>query len=493
MKRLLNLLENMQAQKQPSAKTLLLYNFLKAADENTINSIVHLFLFRDDYRLTSEEELFEWYLEINEYQQELLRDCLDITSNLLEIISLLLQNPSGNELRTEELLSEIKAQKALSFSKKKPFIQQIWRELDSNSLFLFLQIITGSFSTTITQKIIFRSLSLLYQYPEEHIRNGLSHNWNTQKITVHDILKGRNLLSEEITPISDYPIYIGTVAQIEEEEEDYLFPIHKSILAFCILKNEKIYIQYFNNKIQIIENELIDIKKLDSINNSAFFVSITAKNDIQELENACTSLDFPLHLTSNLELIDILEYQENILKEQSFLQRRNLLTNLETPDLFTIATPVSPKDISGLGIMIPHRHLLKQSAFLIHHPLHSITAVLTHATLGMGKRQAFYTEFSFSIYIEGSLKTIVKLKPSECGHFTKSLHQFIAKNTSQKFGNMIAVKPEFICEISFKNIEKTDNLHKPYIFKHPALKRHCQTISLSQISNLSDIKTILQS
>lgn len=491
MKKLLNLLENIQAQKQTSTKTVLLYNFLKASDENTINKVVHLFLFRDDYTLTSEEELYTWFLEINQYNQELLRDCMDITSNLLEIISLLLPNLSDKEAFTDELLFKIKVQKTLSFFDKKDFIQQTWQKLDSNDLFIFLQIITGQFGIGITPKAILRALSLLYQYPEEYIKKGLIQNWNTQKITVHDILKGRNLLSEEITPINDYHIQIAAFSQIGAT--DYLFPIHKSIFAFCIFKNKKIYIQHFNHKVQIIENDLLN-NQTESLNNSSFFISIIAQNDIQELEDACTCADFPLHLICRLEIVDIIEFQGNQLISQPFPHRRKLLEQLELPDFFTLAKPVFPDDIYGSALAIRDTHLLGQHIFHIQQPFyHSITAVLTHATAGSGKRQAFYTDFSFSIYIEGALKTIIKLKPSECGDFIKPLHQFISKNTSQKFGNMVALRPEFICEISFKNIEKTDNPVKPYIFRYPALKRRCQTISLTHISNLSDLKTILSS
>lgn len=478
MKSLLQVLENVQAHSLASQKTAIWISYFKNLDSSTFNSIVHLFFHQKEYILTDENTLEKLFLEQNNYDENILSDSLDISNNYLEIISLLVSNQQiKNEYSLKDLLIEIREKRNISIDKITEYIHQKWQELDQLEVYLFHLIITGSLTQGWNQKNICRALSIIFSYSEDWVQQQLSKHWDSEKIHFTALLKGKNELSEEFNyfePIQFQHSYLPS-----QKDHLYSYNIEDKILAYYIIKEEKHFIQYLNKRIQVFHFEK-DIK----INNTVFLILLIPTTDCNSIENQLHSSNFPTEEIEHIELLDIL-YSESIsLKDLKYVERLKLIQEMIFED--SIFKLPSVNSSSNKNFLISHDHIVGEKYLIQQNPPYSINAVLTHANLGLGRKETHYTDYTFSIRDQQQLKSIVKIKASECREYEKIFKAFISKNTVQKFGNLVSIKPELIFELIFSKWEHQETVK----LKSILIKKACHTVSLDHLTKLSDINEL---
>lgn len=480
MRKLLNAIEQLQTTAQSSNKIAMLLEYFKQLPSEELNHVVHLLLFPKKYQLVQEEALIERFYLKNNWDNIILSDCLDITDNLLETISLLKSN-NKNDATIELIDLLIIIKEAINNPNLEPidFIVSKWNIWDNESTYVFHLITTGQISLGIQTRQIHRAVSLLFSYPEEWVTQQLNNSWDTQKIHFSDLLKGKNELSIELG--KSYDLQLQHIYDKPFSEEFFSFEAGDKIPVFIIIHHQKSFIQYLNKSLQSFDFNVFI--KNNNKTQSTLLAFIVPQKTSTEIDVSLHEKSFPINQVESIEIIDILESSEINLNNLIYAERYQLLKDWQSKcsPIFQIAEPSSSK---GKQFIIPTEHQLNAPYVLLHQEPYSMYAVLTHATLGIGRRETYYTDFSFSVKNQGQLKSVIKLRSTECKDFAKLIQQFITKNTIQKFGNLVSVQPEMIFEISFTQCTHQKNLS----FKNATIQRQISHISLDHISNLSDFE-----
>ncbi len=490
MKSFLRIIEHIQAQPQIFRKIALFNQYLKETDEVRISNLLHLILFNQNYTLLNEIDLYQLFIEKNIYSSEIINNCLEITDSKSEIIALLMQNITTEEVSFTHILQKILAVKNQSEEKVKDFILQQWNSMDAQEILLFNLMITGKISDFIFPKIVYRSVALHFGDSEERVKAALSKDWNPTKAGISDVLQGKSHQYSEVVKLQPYSKNVISFRDIRND--DFIYSSENTVNAFLTKCNDNLFIQYRNYHLQLIDEQVF-IENLKSLpNQSSFLIFIHAENEIQEIENSVFEDVFPLQKVKKIEIIDILLYNGCAPAAQTYTERSQIIDEIfqtnNFPGIIRKGTPSGLNEVKT-GWAFSKAHLLSEPVKNFQHPLLSLTAVLTHATLGTGKRQAFYTDYTFSVFEKDKLKSILKLTAHQCQNYVQLLNTFIARNTVQKFGNMAAVKPELFFELKFEKIDLSPNSGKPFVIKNASIKRHLKSISLSDISETKDLNT----
>lgn len=480
MRKLLNTIEQLQTTALYSNKIAIILEYFKQLPSEELNHVVHLLLFPKKFQLIQEEELLERFKIKNEWNEITISDCLDITDNLLETISLLTSNnKKSTSVNLIDILQEIKQTIDDPSISPLNFIESKWYKWDNENTFLFHLIVTGQISLGIQTRQIHRAISLLYSHSEEWVAQQLWNSWDRQKIHFSDLLKGKNELSIGLG--TTYNIQLQHIYNNSFTEEVFSFDTENRIPVFVISDKEKTIIQYLNKSLQSFDSKLF-IENKNNFNNT-LLAFIVPKNTSTEIDQSLHKKSFPIDKVERIELIDILESSTLDLNSLTYSERYQHLKDWNT-QLSPIFQIITPAQTESKQFIIPLNHQLKEPYSVLHQHPYTLYAVLTHATIGMGRRETFYTDFSFSVKNQAHLKNVIKLRNAECKEFTKFIQQYISKNTIQKFGNLVSVQPELIFEISFTQCSQQKNLS----FKNVSIKRQISNISLDYISKMSDFE-----
>lgn len=479
---LLSSLEKICAAKQSSQKVTYMLSLLKSLEDKDINAVVHLLLYPSEYRIIEESQLIKWFESEKSIDKNTLSDCLEITNNYLETISLLKSNNQSTiSFSILSILSKIAKADRNDIDSIRSLYNEIGEEYDATDTFLILQIITGQIGKGINSKIITRAVSILYSFPDEWVHQRLSNSWDWEKIHFEDLLKGKNALSLHIqntdTIQIEYTYHHSYLSNFD------CWNLTERTLAHLIIKGNKFFIQYFNKQIQTI-----DYKINKEIKNTIFLISIHTKMGFHISKSFIHEEQFDTSILEGIELLDIIHSEDMDLKLLPYAERKKLLKAFTDKNLLRL--PQATNEEGFKQILIPHAHLLREKYFLQHSGQNTLHAVLTHATLGMGRRETFYTDYTFSILHQGQLKGCIKIKSSDAKDFIKDINAFIQKNTLQKFGNLVGIRPEMIFEISFSHLDKTKSTSTSLTFRNPTLKTFLPTLTLDYISKSSDFENI---
>jgi len=82
-----------------------------------------------------------------------------------------------------------------------------------------------------------------------------------------------------------------------------------------------------------------------------------------------------------------------------------------------------------------------------------LDAVLIYAKGGSGRRAGLYTDYSFALWKDQELIKFASAYSGLTNIEIKELDKWIRKNTLEKFGPFRSLKPEFLFELSFENIQ----------------------------------------
>ncbi len=101
----------------------------------------------------------------------------------------------------------------------------------------------------------------------------------------------------------------------------------------------------------------------------------------------------------------------------------------------------------------------------------TIDAVLTAAQRGHGKRASLYTDYTFSVWSNGSLVPIAKAYSGLTDAEIREVDAFIRANTVEKFGPVRRVKPQRVFELGFEGIQKSSRHKSGIAVRFPRILR----------------------
>lgn len=515
--------------------------FTKSNDQDKVWTIAIL-SHRRPPRPVNTTFLREWAAELAKIPLWLFEESYHIVGDLAETIALVV--PAGNQSTKKSLtdfLKEMIALKPKTEIEKKAYLFENWSQLNYYERFVFTKLITGGFRIGVSQKLMTRALSKATEIDEDVLAYKLMGNWNPDKISFQDLVlneKESDYLSKP------YPFYLAYA--IEGEPED-LGPIenwsveHKwdGIRCQVIIRNNELFVwsrgeelvtdKYpeFQKFIGIIPNGTVLDGELLPYSNG----QIGTFNDLQTRIGRKTISKALLAKTPViLKAYDLLEWEGQDIRQNSFVQRRVVLekllaseiifsNNVEKKGFDGIPLLLSPRldfnswdevakernkarEMRSEGLMIKH----KDSAYQVGRkkgdwwkwkvePL-TIDAVLTYAMRGHGRRSNLFTDYTFALWKENEqgLKELVTFAKAYSGLTDKEFKEvdaWIKKNTLERFGPVRSVTPYHVFEIAFEGIALSKRHKSGVATRFPRILRWRRDKKIDEANTLNDLLAMI--
>ena len=231
-----------------------------------------------------------------------------------------------------------------------------------------------------------------------------------------------------------------------------------------------------------------------------------------------------------LKAYDLLEWQGEDIRQQSFITRRKILEQLfntmpvissgvdkdqteQVPLLLSermefnsweqvAEERTKSREMRSEGLMLKR----KDSPYQVGRkkgdwwkwkvdPL-TVDAVLTYAMRGHGRRSNLFTDYTFALWQENNegqkeLVTFAKAYSGLTDKEFKEVDAWIKKNTLERFGPVRSVTPHHVFEIAFEGIANSKRHKSGVATRFPRILRWRKDKKLEEANSLEDLKALI--
>jgi DNA ligase-1 len=124
---------------------------------------------------------------------------------------------------------------------------------------------------------------------------------------------------------------------------------------------------------------------------------------------------------------------------------------------------------------------------------YSVDAVLTAAQPGSGRRASLYTDYTFSIWKDGTLVPIAKAYSGLTDTEIRSLDIWIRKHTVERYGPVRALEPLRVFELGFEGLARSDRHKSGFALRFPRILRERSYKRPGEANQLSDLDDLMGS
>jgi len=481
-------------------------------------------------RTVKTSELWEWSAEMSGLPTWLLGESYHIVGDMAETISLLLP---GNK-QTENFPLHTIIESLIDLGNKddlqrKEYITHMWRQFESQELFIFTKLITGNFRMGVSDKIIIKALAKHYNVDENIVAHRLTGNWVAQGNSL------KNLVAEEHSSddlSKPYPFYLAypLEQQIEElgDVHDWLIERkYDGIRGQIIVRDNQLFV--WSRGEDLLTDKFIELQQLVDIlpNGTVIDGEILPFRDEKFLpfhvmqtrigrKNVTKKIlqDAPLVMVC----YDILENNGADIRHLSMQERRDILSHLlasvkEThPDVPLQLSPevkgdtweeitqerLNSRVYNCEGLMLKR----KTSEYKTGRkrgdwwkwkvdPL-SIDGVLIYAQRGHGRRADLYTDYTLAVWDGDELVPFAKAYSGLTDKELLQVDNWIKKNTTDKFGPVRSVIPSLVFEIGFEGISPSPRHKSGIALRFPRILRWRTDKSAKEANTKEDLLEMLK-
>jgi DNA ligase-1 len=529
MKQFAQLFYDLDQTNKTNEKVDVILEYLKAAPDDDKIWMVALFTGRRPRRTTSSTLLRQWASEISGIPAWLFDECYSVVGDLSETISLLLPQPV--EENTGSLTYWINYVQNLEDKPepvRKTAILDAWETMTPQERFVFNKITSSTFRVGVSQNLVVRALSLYSGMNTATLMHRLMGKWNAGNMTFKDLLnsEGDEDKKDESQP---YPFFL---AHALEDSPEKLGDPHEwqaewkwdGIRSQLIKRSGKLYI--WSRGEDLVTDKFPELKMLEDILPDGTVIDgellpfsegkILSFNILQtrlgrKNLNAKILKEAPVAVFA----YDLLEWENEDIREQPLIQRRMLLESIVKQVNFVPYLQLSPvvdfdfwdelaekrkasRNMLAEGIMLkqkisPYRVGRKRGDWWKWKidPL-SIDAVLIYAQSGSGRRANLYTDYTFGVWNGNELVTFAKAYSGLTDKEIAEVDKWIRKNTIEKFGPVRTVKPELVFEIGFEGIQRSNRHKSGVALRFPRILRWRTDKPKEEADTLETLNMILK-
>lgn len=473
-------------------------------------------------RLISSTMLREWSIELLHLPRWLIEESYAAVGDTSEAISLLLprkEEQTQHEYSLSEWMEKIiKPLKNKNIEEKKAIILSFWKTLNTKETFIINKILTGSFRVGVSSLLTLKALSQAIKVPREILSQRLMGNWEPRASFFNE-LKSNEESQKYLNP---YPFYLAYPFEGELESlgslSDWLIEWKwDGIRGQAVVREEGVALWSRGNELVSDQfPELINAFKILPVG-TVLDGEILAYADnrplpFADLQKRLGRKNVSKSMIEKVPIAfigyDLLEYAGEDLRLKSLQERRSILENLHLPFphilLSQRVSGVTWSDILKLRLESRMRGseglMLKKldSAYGVGRqkgnwwkykvdPM-TLDAVLIYAQAGTGRRANLFTDYTFGVWKNNELIPIAKAYSGLDQIEINELDRWIRKNTIEKFGPVRKVKAQYVFEIGFEAIQKS-NRHKSGIaLRFPRILRWRKDKPIEESDTLEFIK-----
>ena len=526
MKHFAELISALESTNKTNAKVDAMVHYLRTAPDSDKLWFLALFTGKRPKRPVNTNFLKQWALEIIQLPEWLFLESYSSVGDLGETLSLILPPPQNQiEKSLSQWMAELIDLKDQTDDEKKSYVTESWNGLDYTERFIFNKLIGGSFRIGVSKKLLITALSKYSEIHSSQLMHSIMGKWSVGDMNFEDLITGTNINPDNSKP---YPFCLAYPLEKETEDlgnpEDWQAEYKwDGIRGQLIKRNEEIFIwsrgeelvtPQFPELVSALEvlegNFVIDGEILAVINDE-----VLNFNELQKRLNRKTITPKMLReIPVKVFVYDILEFNNEDLREKPLSERRKILENLiekhpvESIKISQIITfekweelieiRENSRENNSEGLMLKqknsHYHSGRKKGDWWKWKVDALTidAVLIYAQKGSGRRSGYYTDYTFAVKKEDQLVTIAKAYSGLTDKEIMEVSRFVTKNSLEKFGPVRTVKPELVFEIAFEGIGLSNRHKSGVALRFPRILRWRRDKKADEIDDIEEVKKLIR-
>ena len=526
MKHFAELISTLESTNKTNAKIDAMVHYLRTAPDSDKLWFLALFTGKRPKRPVNTNYLKQWALEIIQLPEWLFLESYSSVGDLGETLSLILPPPENDIEKTlSQWMDELLQLKDKTDDEKKIYVTESWNGLDYTERFIFNKLIGGSFRIGVSKKLLITALSKYSEIDSSQLMHSIMGKWSVGDMNFEDLITGTNINPDNSKP---YPFCLAY--PLEKETEDLGNPedwqaeykwdgirgqlIKRNDEIFIWSRGEELVTPQFPELVSALEilegNFVIDGEILAVINDE-----VLNFNELQKRLNRKTITPKMLReIPVKVFVYDILEFNNEDLREKPLSERRKILENLiekhpvENIKISQIITfekweelieiRENSRENNSEGLMLKqknsHYHSGRKKGDWWKWKVDALTidAVLIYAQKGSGRRSGYYTDYTFAIKKEDQLVTIAKAYSGLTDKEIMEVSRFVTKNSLEKFGPVRTVKPELVFEIAFEGIGLSNRHKSGVALRFPRILRWRRDKKADEIDDIEEVKKLIR-
>lgn len=526
MKHFAELILALESSNKTTAKVDAMVHYLQTADEKDKLWFLALFTGKRPKRPINSNFLKLWALEIIQLPEWLFLESYSSVGDLGETLSLILPAPENNiDKSLNQWITELIDLKDKTDAEKKEYVLQSWNGLDYTERFIFNKLIGGSFRVGVSKKLLINALAKYSGIETSQLMHSIMGKWSIDEVNFEDLIQGTNINPDNSKPYPfclAYPLEKKTeeLGEVEEWQVEYKWDgirgqfIKRNGEVFIWSRGEELVNAQFPELVAAFEkidgNFVLDGEILAVVDNE-----VLNFNELQKRLNRKTiSAKMMKEIPINTFVYDILELENEDLREKSLMERRLLLEQLiensevENIKISEVILAKSWEELAEVreksrennseGLMLKqknsHYHSGRKKGDWWKWKVDALTidAVLIYAQKGSGRRSGFYTDYTFAVKKEDQLVTIAKAYSGLTDKEIMEVSRFVTKNSIEKFGPVRTVKAELVFEIAFEGIGFSNRHKSGVALRFPRILRWRKDKTVKDIDDIEEVKKLIQ-
>lgn len=526
MKHFAELILALESSNKTTAKVDAMVHYLQTADEKDKLWFLALFTGKRPKRPINSNFLKLWALEIIQLPEWLFLESYSSVGDLGETLSLILPAPENNiDKSLNQWITELIDLKEKTDAEKKEYVLQSWNGLDYTERFIFNKLIGGSFRVGVSKKLLINALAKDSGIETSQLMHSIMGKWDIEEVNFEDLIQGTNINPDNSKP---YPFCLAyplektpeELGEVEEWQVEYKWDgirgqfIKRNDEVFIWSRGEELVNAQFPELVAAFEkvegNFVLDGEILAVVDNE-----VLNFNELQKRLNRKTiSAKMMKEIPINTFVYDILEYENEDLREKPLVERRLLLeelienSELENIKISEVIIAKSWEELAEVreksrennseGLMLKqknsHYHSGRKKGDWWKWKVDALTidAVLIYAQKGSGRRSGFYTDYTFAVKKEDQLVTIAKAYSGLTDKEIMEVSRFVTKNSIEKFGPVRTVKAELVFEIAFEGIGFSNRHKSGVALRFPRILRWRKDKTVKDIDDIEEVKKLIQ-
>lgn len=425
-------------------------------------------------------------------------------------------------------------------------IQSAWKQLDGTERLVFNKLLTGSFRVGVSQTLVVRALANAVGLEKEAITHRLMGQWKPSREFFESLIRQD---TQDVIVSQPYPFMLANpvdqpveqLADVGQWQAEWKWDgiraqvIRRSGETFIWSRGEELMTDRFPELLpqleKIPDGTVLDGEVLAWRDGQILpFMHLQRRIGLKRLTKKVLQ-EVPVRFYA----FDILEFHGQDIREQPLKQRRSLLESLSfdsthsshSADLFSQSEDPASRDES-CRLIVPatvefsswaqlaelrqncRQHfaeglVLKRSdsSYRPGRPRgdwwkwkidpFSVDAVMIYAQRGHGRRAGLYSDYTFAVWKDGELVPFAKAYSGLTDDEMKRVDSFVRKNTLEKFGPMVKVKPELVFELGFENIQISNRHKSGFAVRFPRILAWRQDKKTHDADSIDRIRSLLAS
>lgn len=444
----------------------------------------------------------------------LIEESYSVVGDLAETCALVLREHGEQEASLTHWIEAIQQLKSLEPDQQVAEIQQLWRQVPRDQLFVFNKLMTGGFRVGVARGLLSQALAEVLGCTPDQVLGHLMGDWTPSEAAWQALKSGDSGYEGQPYPFFLATSFEGTDEPVEHFQIEYKWD---GIRAQLVKRGDTLSL--WSRGEECIDTAFPDLleqaQKIpgDCVLDGELLVWRDGPGRFNELQkrlgrkkpSSKIMAEFPVTLV----VYDLLERNRQDLRSQPLGQRRAQLNKLQMPfprsDTISAATWDALDQIRQAaraeraeGLMVkrldsPYRVGRKKGDWFKWKldPL-SLDVVLMYGQAGHGNRANLFSDYTLGVWDRGELVPVAKAYSGLTKAEMESIDKWIKANTLEKFGPVRQVPAHHVFELGFEGIQDSPRHKSGIALRFPRILRWRQDKPATEADSIETARALLK-